>query len=365
MISEKDATLQYLEARKAIINATNPTAFLRLGILYAQGIGTRENHVLANYFYEKALAKGCQEAETYIDQEFKSGRRTVENEVMKAMSLTANPSPEKMTYLKKLLEKERLKKNFGCLSRIREHLPLFYPDYNQEQGYDDLLNHRDTTAADICYALCTADNWSEVNIDVLENMLQQLYAPVTQDADLYQQVIDNGNICLLEESEQELLQCIINLRSSYDAICDNFNVEKQEISQVDDKDMFPYFKVSLIPLLRLQAFRCVLSIRDIDPIITEFLNNLGSDEEALNVCEIVRNQDIQLFLISFVEFNIDTDTILIDHQQSLRSYRDHDLRPLVHRLNNFVRKITDAGIEHQLPDYTPDNLPPISPTSSI
>ena len=59
MITEKDAARQYHEARKAIRTATDPMAFVHLGQLYAQGIGTRENHVLANYFYDKALAMGC------------------------------------------------------------------------------------------------------------------------------------------------------------------------------------------------------------------------------------------------------------------------------------------------------------------
>ena len=66
MNTEIDAIRQYLEARKAVRNATNPKAFLRLGKLYAQGIGTKENHVLSNYFYEKALAMGCKEAESLI-----------------------------------------------------------------------------------------------------------------------------------------------------------------------------------------------------------------------------------------------------------------------------------------------------------
>ena len=346
MNTEIDAIRQYLEARKAVRNATNPMAFLRLGTLYAQGIGTKENHVLSNYFYEKALAMGCKEAESLIDHEYDTGQRSIVRDIEIAMEDIEAMAPYKIERLKSRLEKERLKKNYGNLSRVRNHLPFFYPDYNQEQGYDDLLNHRDTIDADICYSLCTADNWSEVNIGVLESMLQQLYAPITQDLKLFQSIVDSKNCTLSEDEDNGLRQCLVNLRSSYDA-------------KIDLSAWYPYFKVSLIPLLRLQAFRCLLSIRDIDPHIHDFMNCLGSDEESLNVCEVVQDQDIQLFLISYVELNIDTDSILIAHQKLLRLYKNHHLRPLVQQLNAYIERMTDAGIEHQLPEFTEDNLPPI------
>ena len=50
MREKEDAAQQYLEAREAVRNATDPKAFLRLGMLYTQGIGIGKNYVLANYF---------------------------------------------------------------------------------------------------------------------------------------------------------------------------------------------------------------------------------------------------------------------------------------------------------------------------
>ena len=190
-------------------------------------------------------------------------------------------------------------------------------------------------------------------------MLQQLYAPIIQDSGLMQSIVNSDNCYLIGDEDGELRQCLVHLRSSYNSICKNFKVKKQEIAPIDDSAWYPYFKVSLIPLLRLQAFRCLLSIRDIDPHIHDFMNCLGSDEESLNVCEAVQDQDIQLFLISYVELNIDTDSILIAHQKLLRFYRNHHLRPLVQQLNAYIERMTDAGIEHQLPEFTEENLPPI------
>lgn len=360
MIPVKDAAREYLEARIAVRGATNPKAFVRLGNLYAKGVGTTENHVLANYFYEKASAMGCKEADTCIEQEYEKGRRDIVREVMNAMADAEHLSDSKKNRIIRQVEKERIRKNFGILSYIREHLSFFYPDYDQEKAFDDILNNRDTRDADIGFSLCTGDNRSEVNIDLLESMLQQLFAPIIQDEDLYLRIIMSDNLYLLDDSESELLQCLCNLRSSYDEICRCHNMVKREIAQVEGKDMFPYFRVSLIPLLRKQIFRCLLDIRELCPQINDFLGCLESDEQLLNICEEIEDQDLQLFLISYVEFNIDTDSILIDHQKLLKAIRNHEMAPLVDRINTFVSKLSNIEIEHQLPEFTKDSLPKIS-----
>lgn len=42
----------------------------------------------------------------------------------------------------------------------------------------------------------------------------------------------------------------------------------------------------------------------------------------------------------------------------LRSFRNHDLDTLAKHLNEFVKKLTDLDIAHQLPEFTSSNLPP-------
>ena len=352
-------TLSYYYIRKAIRHKDVPLAFLRLGFLYAMGIGTRANFDLSKYFYDMALALGCKEAESYIEEDYISGRRSIVNEVKKTIAINANPSQEKIAYLKKLVERERRKKNYGNLSRIRDYLSLFYPDYNQEKAYDDIINDCLSIDADICYSLSNIDNGSEFNIDILEDMLNQLFAPITQDNDLYQSILNYDFIGLYSEGESELLQCIVNLRSSYSSICTKNKMTQKELAYPDPVDILPYFKPSLMALLRRQAFRCILAIRETDPHISDFLNSLDSDEKALNVCEEVSDQDVQLFLISYVELNIDIDSLLITLQDMLKALRNQDLAPLAKYLNEFIDRVTHADIEHKLPKYNSENLPKI------
>ena len=66
-----------------------------------------------------------------------------------------------------------------------------------------------------------------------------------------------------------------------------------------------------------------------------------------------------MFLISFVEVNIDIDILERKALSLLRAYRENNLEPLVEHLNAFVSRLTKAGLKHQLPVFTAKNLPTI------
>jgi hypothetical protein len=166
---------------------------------------------------------------------------------------------------------------------------------------------------------------------------------------------------MLGKDESELAQCLVNLTESYDTICQLYHVPKKEIFTLQTLKLFPYIKVKDLALLRQQGFRCLLSVKDIDPAINDnYLNNLSDDKALLDVCENIRDQDLQLFLISFVELNIDLDALEIDSLQLLRAYRSNNLAPIADYLNVVVKRLTEYGIKHSLPTYTTEKLPPIN-----
>lgn len=362
MNKDKDAAKQYLEARKAIRGGKDPQAFLNLGSLYAQGIGTSENHVLASYFYEKALIMGSKEAESYIRHEYDTGMRNIATEFIHAVNMADSiddiPSA-KMDRFRKQIEIERTKKNYGILSRLRDDLHLFYPDYDHKKAFDDILNNRNTVNADICYALSTIDNFMDINTDLIESMLSQLYVPITQDTVLFQRIVDSGNLDLLDSNVREIIQCLVNFTHSYDMICKKYEVEKKDINSITATDMFPYLNVPLMSLLRRQAFRCVLSIKDLGPYMNNYLEHLDSDDYLLNICETIHDEDIQLFLISYIELHLDINNQQAEYLSLLQSFRNHDMDALANHLNEFAKKLTDSDIEHQLPEFTLETLPHI------
>ena len=232
---------------------------------------------------------------------------------------------------------------------------MFYPSYNKEKAISDILHYRDTTDADILYVLSTFDNRSEVYIDSQESVLKQLYAPISKD-----KMKGDINSDLLSKDESELAQCLVNMNESYDEICQKFDIDRKELCPFESLELFPYIPISSLIQLRKQAFRCLLSIKDIDSKIQDrFLDCLDSDEQLLNICEEIKDQSVQLFLISFVELNIDVETLEIASLALLHAFRNGDLMPLADHLNAFVDRLTAAGIKHDFPRFTTENLPPI------
>jgi hypothetical protein len=90
------------------------------------------------------------------------------------------------------------------------------------------------------------------------------------------------------------------------------------------------------------------------------LDNLYKDDELLNICELVKEQNLQMFLISFVELNIDIESIEIVSWRLFRDYRMNHIENLADHINVFVAKMKGFGYELNLPVYTTETLPPIN-----
>lgn len=351
--------LSYKYLRKAIRKAQVPLAFLRLGITYSKGIGTKPNHALAGYFYEKALTMGVTEAESLIDKEYDNGTKDISAEIENALKFGDDIAPETKDRYRKRLERERLKKNYGYLSRLRNHLNQFYPDYSQEKAIADILEDFHTTDADIFYSTCTTNNYAEINSDLEESLLHQLYAPIAKD-NAMRQLFKEYNTRVLRDEEHALCKCYNNFISVYDNLSKDNRVKKVKIS-AESIELFPYVNVPALSLWRRHALRCILSLKDVHPVIKDhYLANLDNDERLLDICEGVSHQDLQLLLILFVELNINLDVLEKANLSILNSFMKNDRRSLANCLNLFADRLNEACIDHQLPIFTADTLPQIT-----
>ncbi len=347
----------YDEARIAIKDRKDAKAFFNLGLLYAKGIGVRKNNVLANYFCKKAVSLGCEEAKAYEGIMYESGEIDFPEQIKCMLGNAETASPETIAALRKRVEVERKAGNYGYLSELRDQLPTFYPEYNKEKAMDDILSCRDTLDADIFFATSTGDNRSEVYVEKQDRLLQQLYAPVEEQIVFGEEV----NPDFLDETVRDLVACLKNLKEAYHTICQHFNIKDQDFPTPESLRILPYMKVSDLLRLRYQGVRCLLSIKDVDPIIYDkFLDNLYKDDELLNICELVKEQNLQMFLISFVELNIDIESIEIVSWRLFRDYRMNHIENLADHINVFVAKMKGFGYELNLPVYTKETLPPIN-----
>lgn len=360
MSEKEDAARQYLEARKAVRDATDPKAFLRLGLLYTRGIGIGKNYVLANYFFEKALAMGCEEAEVYISQAYELGLKDIVTDVNNALNNPNPPTPDVIAKLRKQVEKERIKKNYGRLSQLREHLSFFYPNYNQDKAIVDFLKYQDTTDADILYSTCTTDNKSEVDMEMQDHFLNQLYAPIIQNEPLVGRIKRAGNIQVLGSIERELYECIYHLISKAVSLHQKYGFNNNFTIAINTVDFLPFIKPSFMSSLRKLGFRCLLFAREIDPVIQdEFMKNLDNDGRLLDISATVKDEDLQMFLMSFVELNVDIDELGRYYLSLIKAYKEDNRVPLANSLNDFIERLTNADIDHHLSAFSPEDLPPI------
>ena len=347
----------YDDLRRAIRTQQDPQAFLQLGICYAQGIGTSRNHVLACYFYEKARAMGCAEAVAYLDREYDLGTRNIAREIRTAFESPETIPPATMERFRKRLEKERCQHNYGVFFQIRDLLPTFYPTYNEEKAMDDILHGRDTLDADLFYATGTDDNNQEVSTVTLEHFLQQFYAPVIQDSAFSQIPKEADLTTLLSDDEKELLHCADKLGYMYDSLCAAHSINRQELQRTLDLISIPYIPVPNLILLRRQAFRCLLSLQQIDPAsFGTYLSERTNDMRLLEICERVLERDLQAFLIFFVELNVDINLVEEQYHKLLTAFRENRLDQLARHLNDYASRLTAIGIDHQLPTFTRESI---------
>ena len=350
----------YDAARVAVRETKEPEAFLHLGTLYAKGIGIRANHVLANYFYDKAASMGCEEAYRYIALEQEHGYRSLATDMEKAKDASGAIAPTDLKRFRATLDKARDNICYGLLASVRQYLPLLYPEYNVEKAMDDVLNDRKTLDADIFYSLCTSDNKSEVDIESQLFFLEHLFAPVLQDHDLLERLKECDNQDIIGKEVSHLLQAIVNYTSSYYQICADRGIERKDMLTIKDFDVLPYIDIHVLSLLRQQAVRCLLSIKDVNPIISKkYLNHLDNNEKLLNISELIMDNDILLFLISYVEINLNIEAIESKYLNMLSSYRRNIMAPTILYYYEFLYRMSKSGIEHNLPRYTSTTLPPI------
>lgn len=342
------------EARKALRDKGDAQSYLHLGILYSKGMGIGENHALANYFYNKALAMGCQEAEAYIDKEYESGNRKAEDELRLALEDIDHIDPFRLQRLKKIVEKARVNHNEGILAMIRNHFQVFYPQYSQEKAIDDILENRDSVDADLFASQCSAENKAEMDIQAVDKFLQLAYSPIEGDEGL-RQCIKGKEEDLLSKDEQELLMCYRNFMESYDTVCNKYPVDRKELLPVESLELFPYISMQTLRQLRRQSFRCLLSAKELDPIITdEFLNHLGNTTKLLDICEKLEDKDLQFFVIEFVEMNVDIKCIEEAQQKHMNAYQHRISNALADLAIQYAEKLEEAGIDYQLVFLRPD-----------
>lgn len=133
----------------------------------------------------------------------------------------------------------------------------------------------------------------------------------------------------LNAEESELAQAYINYQGSIDKICKNKKRETGDWSFSIDF-LYPNYKPSVGQILAGDLIIGWNILCDIFPDTVGRFKVTASDEEFLNFAETLRDQDLQLAVISYVEILIDMESCELSYQAKLLKYQEKHIKRLLY-----------------------------------
>lgn len=133
----------------------------------------------------------------------------------------------------------------------------------------------------------------------------------------------------LHGEESELAQAFINYRSSIDKICKSKQIAPLNWEFEIDY-LYPNYKPSIGHLLAGDLIAGWNLLREIFPDTIGKFRVSSTDEEFLNFAETLRDQNLQLAVISYVEILIDMESCELTYQSKLLKYQEKHIKRLLY-----------------------------------
>ena len=147
----------------------------------------------------------------------------------------------------------------------------------------------------------------------------------------------------------------------YNNICDCIEKEKLELLNPEEMRYFPYISPTAMFKFRWQVMRCILQLRYLEEeVISEYLEHLDDDPLLCDITAKMEPTELQLMLIYFLNMNLCMDSISFKYRCLLLACQYNNKRYLTEFMNEFASRFDELEIPHQLPTFTPENLPTIS-----
>ena len=248
----------------------------------------------------------------------------------------------------------QLENNLGQLhifdsSRI---LNILFPNYNEIDIYKQ-FSSSSKEAQKLFYARNYANKY-EVEVDLQDDFLERLHALITFDESLIDDV-DNYNSDI-----KELIQAMENYQDSYNSVCKKEGISPSEYHLPRVEYQFPYMPSNVCAKISYDTFNLFLSLHDVLPdIYAPMLPVLRDDSAMLDYIETIKDENLQLFLISLVEIKIDIETIMLNNWELYNNFKENNKKPIVDYLNKIIEKYGDK-VKSKEAVYTLENLPDFS-----
>lgn len=133
----------------------------------------------------------------------------------------------------------------------------------------------------------------------------------------------------LKSEESELAQAFINYQTSINKLCTDRNLQTPNWNfEIDD--LYPNYKPSGGVVLANDLVSGWALLCKLFPDSVGKFSVTSSDEEFLNFAETLRDQDLQLAVISYVEILIDMESCELTYQAKLLKYQEKHIKKIMY-----------------------------------
>lgn len=144
------------------------------------------------------------------------------------------------------------------------------------------------------------------------------------------QVVDeNENMPELGSEESELAQAFINYKSSVDKLAKK-HLDANFYTEFVIDYLYPNYKPSVGELLSDDLVKGWLILSKIFPKEIGSFPSTSTDEEFLNFAETLKDQDLQLAVISYVEILIDMESCELTYRAKLAQYQEKHIKRIMY-----------------------------------
>ena len=239
----------------------------------------------------------------------------------------------------------------GYLRKRKSHFDILFPGYAPQRIIDgDFSNDRD-------FKLFYAENTTHKGDDIVTDYaIKDIFKPMKDDIS-YQEVIASENGIVVQAGD--FITAIRDFNHSYNEVCrNNHNIQRQHIDDFSFEMMVPIFSPIQMQKYGMQALKALISCKSLwgqqwDTI----LSNSANLDRVLDVAEQTKDQNLQLFLIEYVELQLELDNFFTYTERLQTMVLDNNRQAIANELNDYVHRLDNESIVHHLPEFTPDNLP--------
>lgn len=237
----------------------------------------------------------------------------------------------------------------GYLRVRRQHFDVLFPDYHPaDVAGGNFSNEKDFRL------FYVANTCHEYDSAITDMALAEIFSPMARDV---------SHSAVVASENGDIVRCggfpsaITNFIYAYDQLCQQYPTIRKEPISFSFKQVVPFCSAIEIQQYCMQSMKALISVRGVFDNWLQVLDNLGEPNKLIDLAEATSDDTLQLLLLSYVELQLSADDIFqyVSRLQTL--YFDVNKQGIADELNAYVERLRQNGIAHQLPRFTPDNIP--------